>query len=126
MLMITAIHRKKLIPIFVILFALAGMTFSVVGETSSHGIAELTESLATGQDDHPHGQDFDSRDTDEKLQLHLHHDSGNHTHESAGQLTIHLVSDQEISLRRPTPFAGGSPRSFRYRLDRPPKASLTV
>ena len=124
--MITAIHRKKLIPIFVIMFALAGMTFSIVGETSSHGIAELTESSATYQDEHPHSHDFDSSDTDEKPQLHLHHDSGNHTHESPGELTIHLASDQEISLRRPIPFAGGSPRSFRYRLDRPPKASLTI
>ena len=124
--MITAIHRKKLIPLFIMLLALAGMTFSVVGETSSPGIAELTEFSAADQNAHPHSHDFDSRDTDEKLQLHLHHDSGNHTHESAGQLTIHLVSDQEISLRRPTPFAGGSPRSFRYRLDRPPKAPLTA
>lgn len=124
--MITAIHRKKLIPLFVMLFALAGMTFSVVGETSSHGIAELTEFSAVDQGDHPHNHDFDNRDTDEKLQLHLHHDSGNHTHESADQLSIHLLSDQEISLRRPIRFAGGFPRSFRYRLDRPPKASLTV
>ncbi|MFO8142289.1 MAG: hypothetical protein R6T87_10485 [Marinobacter sp.] len=124
--MITAIHRKKLIPLFVMLFALAGMTFSVVGETSSHGVAELTASLAVDQDVHPHSHDFDSGDTDEKRQLHLHHDSGNHTHESADQCTTHLVCDPELSLRRPIPFAGGSPHSFRYRLDRPPKVALTV
>ncbi|QIB50031.1 MULTISPECIES: hypothetical protein [Pseudomonas] len=120
--MITAIHRKKLLPILVMLFALAGMSLSVIGEASSHGIAELAETSVLDQDDHPHSHD----DSDGKSDIHLHHDTGNHSHESVDHLTIRLLSDYSISLRQPIPFAGDSPRSFRYRLYRPPKAFLTV
>ncbi|WP_372985688.1 hypothetical protein [Marinobacter sp.] len=124
--MITAIHRKKLFPLLVMLVALAGMTLSVVGEAASHGIAELTETSAMDLDDHPHSHDHHSHDADEKPDIPLHHDSGNHTHESVDQLTIRLVSSHVLAFRQPVPFAGDSPRSFRYRLDRPPKASLAV
>jgi len=124
--MITAIHRKNLIPLLALLFALAGITFSVIGEASSHGVAELSESVSVSvsvdQDDHSHSHD----DFDEKSDIHLHHDAGNHSHESMDHLKLHLISNYSISLRQPTPYAGDSPRSFRYRLDRPPKASLIV
>jgi len=50
--MITAIHREKLIPFLALLFALAGMTFSVIGEASSHGVAELSGFVSADQDDH--------------------------------------------------------------------------
>ncbi len=119
--MITAIHRKKLIPIFIMLFAVAGMSISVIGEASSHGVVELVETSGT-DDHHPHSHD----DVDEKSDVHLHHDTGNHTHESVDHPTIHLLSDYPILLRQSMPFAGDSPRSLRDRLDRPPKTSLTV
>ncbi|MBD3642070.1 MAG: hypothetical protein HUJ18_13840 [Marinobacter sp.] len=124
--MITAIQRKKLFPLLVMMVALAGMTLSVVGEASSHGIAELAETPAMDLDGHPHSHDHHSHDAEEKPDIPLHHDSGNHTHESVDQLIICLVSSQPLAFRQPVPFAGDSPRSFRYRLERPPKASLIV
>ncbi len=120
--MITAIHRQNLIPLLALLLALAGMTFSVIGEASSHGIAELSESVSVDQDDHSHSHD----DFEEKSDSHLHHDAGNHTHESLDRLAIPLASRPLISFRQPTPYAGDSPRSVRYRLDRPPKVPLIV
>ncbi|MBS3803559.1 MAG: hypothetical protein KGY54_03370 [Oleiphilaceae bacterium] len=120
--MITAIHRKKLLPILIMLFAMIGMSFSVIGKASSHGVAELAETSAIDHDDHAHGHD----EVDEKSDVHLHHDTGNHTHESVDDPTISLLSGYSISLRQSIPFAEDSPRSFRYRLDRPPKTSLAV
>lgn len=118
----TAIHRKKLLPILAMLIAVAGMSISVIGEAFSHGVAELAETPAVDHDDQPHSHD----DFDEKPERHLHHDSGNHTHESVDHLTIRLLSDYSTPFRQPIPFAGDSPRSISYRLDRPPKAPLTV
>ncbi|TVT30619.1 hypothetical protein [Marinobacter vinifirmus] len=120
--MITAIHRKNLIPFFALLFALAGMTFSVIGGASSHGVAELSGFVSEGQNDHSHSHN----DSDGKSDIHLHHDAGNHSHESVDHPTIRPISDYSISLWQRIPYAGDSPRSFRYRLDRPPKASLIV
>jgi hypothetical protein len=59
--------------------------------------------------------DYDHQDR------HSHHDSGNHSHEPADRLKMPVFSNLTPSLRRPVPFAGENPRSFRYRLDRPPK-----
>ena len=120
--MIAAIHRQNLIPLLALLLALAGMTFSVIGETSSHGIAELSAFVSEGHDNHSHSHD----DFDEKSDSHLHHDAGNHSHESADRLTTRLIPGYSISLRLPIPYTGDSPRSFRYRLERPPKSSLIV
>ena len=39
--MVTAIQRKNLLQMLVMLFALIGMSLSVIGEASSHGAAEL-------------------------------------------------------------------------------------
>jgi hypothetical protein len=100
--MVTATHRKKLIPLLALLLALAGMSLSAVGEASSHGIAELSAFVSEGHDNH------------------------SHSHESADRLTTRLIPGYSISLRLPIPYAGDSPRSFRYRLERPPKTSLTV
>lgn len=116
--MITAVHRTRLLTIIVMLFSLAGMSLSAIGEASSHGIAELTGAPDTDHGDHTH-----SRGEDERPDSHLHHDSGNHTHESADQFAINLMSEQDTSFRQAIPFAGESPRSVRYRLDRPPKTS---
>ncbi|WP_417516172.1 hypothetical protein [Marinobacter sp.] len=120
--MITAIYHKKLIPFLALLFALAGMTFSVIGETSSHGVAELSGFVSADQNDHSHNHN----DLDDKSDIHQHHDAGNHSHETVDHPAIRSISDCSISLRQPIPCAGDSPRSFRYRLDRPPKASLIV
>jgi len=120
--MITATYQKKLIPFLALLFALAGMTFSVIGEASSHGVAELSGFVSADQNDHSHNHN----DLDEKSDIHQHHDAGNHSHESVDHPAIRSISDCSISLRQPIPCAGDSPRSFRYRLDRPPKASLIV
>lgn len=118
--MLTAIHRRKLFPILVMLIAMAGLSHSLIGEAFSHGVAEIAHSPAADQDDHPHSHD----DVDEKSEVHLHHDTGNHTHESVDQLTVRLLSDYSTSFRQPIPFAGDSPHSFRYRLERPPKATV--
>lgn len=117
--MITAIHRKMLLPVLVMLLALAGMSLSVVGEASSHGVAELAGAASVEHDEHPHSHD----DADEKSDDHAHHDTGNHSHESFDHPTIRPVSGARMSLRQLTPHAGDSPRRFRYRLERPPKAA---
>jgi hypothetical protein len=111
-----------LIPLLALLLALAGMSLSAVGEASSHGIAELSAFVSEGHDNHSHSHD----NFDEKSDSHLHHDAGNHTHESADRLTTRLIPGYSILLRLPIPYAGDSPRRFRYRLERPPKTSLIV
>jgi hypothetical protein len=120
--MVAATHRRKLIPLLALLLALAGMALSVVGEASSHGIAELSALVSEGHDNDSHSHD----DFDEKSDGHLHHDASNHNHESADRLTTRLVPGYSISLRLPIPYAGDSPRSFRNRLERPPKTTLIV
>ncbi|AFP30696.1 hypothetical protein [Marinobacter sp. BSs20148] len=120
--MVTATHRKNLIPLLALLLALAGMTLSVVGGVSSHGVAELSAFVSEGHDGQSHNHD----DVDEKSNSHPHHDAGNHSHESADRLTTRLLTGYSISLRLPIPYAGDSPRTFRFRLERPPKTSLIV
>jgi len=119
--MITAIHRKKLLPLLVMLLALAGVSLSVIGEAASHGLVELADA-PPDHDDHPHSHD----DTDAPSKTHLHHDAGNHTHESVFHLTIQLITGLSSSAPQHTPFAAESPRRFRYRLERPPKVPLIV
>jgi len=126
--MISAIHQRKLLPTLVMLFALAGLSLSVIGESFSHGVAELAKDWESVSGDHPasysgHGH---THDFGEELETSTspHHDAGNHTHETVDQLRIPSVSQSPTVLRQPVPFAGGSPRSLRYRLERPPKASL--
>jgi hypothetical protein len=108
--MITAIHRQNLIPLLALLLALAGMTFSVIGEASSHGIAELNESVAVtvDQDNHSHNHD----DFDEKSDSHPHHDAGNHSHESADRLTSRFITGYSISLRLLMPSSEILPAAF--------------
>ncbi|AZR39747.1 MULTISPECIES: hypothetical protein [Marinobacter] len=123
--MISAIHQRKLLPTLVMLFALAGLSLSVIGESFSHGVAELAgdwESLHDGHPGNGHTHDFD----EEPEAASLHHDAGNHTHETVDQLRVPFVSQSLTVLRQPVPFAGGSPRSLRYRLERPPKALLSA
>lgn len=120
--MVTATHRQNLIPLLALLLALTGMTLSVIGEASSHGVAELSALVSESHDNHSHSHD----DFDEKSDGHLHHDASNHSHESADRLTTRLVPGYSISLRLPIPYAGDSPRSFRNRLERPPKTTLIV
>ncbi|MFN2360777.1 MAG: hypothetical protein ABR522_06825 [Marinobacter sp.] len=123
--MTLALERRKLLPTLVMLFAVAGLSLSVIGESFSHGVAELTgdwESQLSGHSGshhgHGHSHDFDK----EPGAASLHHDAGNHTHETVDQLRVPSVSQSLTVLRQPVPFAGGSPRSLRYRLERPPKA----
>lgn len=120
--MITALHRKKLLPTLVMLFALAGLSLSVIGEAFSHGVAQMAGSPEAGQADHSHSDDRHSHDAGQEPDTSRHHDAGNHTHDTVDQLTIPLISQGMAALRQPVPFAGDSPRSFRYRLERPPKA----
>lgn len=117
--MITTMHRKMLLPILVMLLSLSGMSLSVVGDASSHGLAELTGDSSGGHRDHSHSHD----DLDDKSEEHVHHDSSNHSHESLDHPAIRPVSGHWMSVRQPPSHAGDSPRSFRYRLERPPKAS---
>ena len=125
--MISAIHPRKLLPTLVILLALAGLSLSVIGESFSHGVANLAgdwESQFDGQASshgaHGHTHDFD----EEPETSSVHHDAGNHTHETVDHLRVPFVSQSLTVLRQPVPFVGGSPRSLRYRLERPPKASI--
>lgn len=127
-LMILAIHQRQLLPTLLMLFVLAGLSLSVVGEAFSHGVAELAgdwESRVSGHSDSHdgHGRSHDSDDGPDSA---LHHDAGNHTHETVDQLTVPLVTQSFSTLRQPLPFAGDSPRSVRYRLERPPKAFLSA
>jgi hypothetical protein len=117
-----ALDGRKLLPAFIMLVALAGMSLSVIGESFSHGVVELdgdTESEKTSHSDHHDGH---SHSFDDEPERSLHHDAGNHTHETVGQLTVPLVTPIFSTLRQPLPFAGDSPRNFCYRLERPPKA----
>jgi hypothetical protein len=120
--MVTATHRKNLIPLLALLLALVGMTLSVVGGVSSHGVAELSAFVSEGHDGQSHNHD----DVDETSNSHPHHDASNHSHESADRLTTRILTGYSISLRLPISYAGDSPRTFRFRLDRPPKTSLVV
>ena len=127
--MISAIHQRKLLPTLVMLFALAGLSLSVIGTSFSHGVAELAAGWNSQFGGHPdshhehgHSHDFD----EEPGTTSLHHDAGNHTHETVDQLRIPAISQSLTVLRQPVPYAADSPRSLRYRLERPPKASLLV
>ena len=120
--MITTLHRKKLLPMLVMLLALAGMSFSMIGEVLSHGVVELTDAPYQEHDGHSHSHEMAEKSSD----THLHHDAGNHTHESLFHLAIRLISGRSMTVPQHIPFAGESPRRLRYRLERPPKAALTV
>ncbi len=121
--MISAHHRKMLLPMLLMLLALAGMSLSAVGEASSHGLAELAGEMAGGDHDHGHDHSQGHDEIDGKSDGHAHHDSSNHSHESLDHPTIRPVSGPRMSVRQLPILAGESPRRFRYRLERPPKAS---
>lgn len=123
----TVIYRKKrLLPTLIMLMALACMSLSAIGEAFSHGVADLMDTVVLEQDDHPHSHDGHSHGTSEVSELFPQHDPGNHTHESVDQLKTPPLPEDITAIQQPVPFAGGLPRSFRYRLDRPPKTRLTV
>lgn len=121
--MIATIRHRTLLPLMVMLIALAGMTLSTIGEASSHGIAELTGLDVTDHGDHSHSHSLEDHG-ESSHGSHQHHDSGNHTHETADRLTITLTTALVVSHRQPLSFAGASPQNFRYRLERPPKPAL--
>jgi len=120
--MINAIHRKKLTLFLVSALVMTGMTFSLIGAVSSHGVGVLNESVSVHQHDHLHSQS----DIDKKTHHHSFYDSGNHNHESAGGVEIHLVSDFLIPLRQPIRYSGDYDSTLRNRLYRPPKYGLIV
>ena len=128
-LMISAIHQRKLLPTLVMLLALAGLSLSVIGESFSHGVANLAGEWESQSDGHPanHGAHGHTHDFDKEPETSsMHHDAGNHTHETVDHLRVPFVSQSLTVLRQPVPFVGGSPRSLRYRLERPPKALLSA
>nr|MCS5575175.1 hypothetical protein [Pseudomonadales bacterium] len=51
--MISAIHPRKLLPTLVILLALAGLSLSVIGESFSHGVANLAGDWESKSDGYP-------------------------------------------------------------------------
>jgi len=125
--MIAASQCRKLLPTLVMLFALAGLSLSVIGEAFSHGVVELAgdpESPLSAHSNHHgghgHSHDFDGEEADASL----HHDADNHTHETVDQLRIPAAFSISITLRQSVTFAGDSPRSLRYRFERPPKPLL--
>lgn len=120
--MTAPIHQKKLIVILIMLFALAGMMFSVIGEAISHGVTELNMPVPVDQDDHSHSHDS----FNEKPGTHLHHDASNHSHESVDQLTFRLISDYALTLQQFIPCARNTPRNFHYPLYRPPKVAHII
>ncbi len=114
--MIESARRRKIVPLLIMLVALTGLSFSLFGEAASHGVAELPSNQVADHGDHSH-----DHESDDESDHHQHHDSGNHTHETVDRLMLHWNTDPLISFRQTAPYAGESPRSFRYRLDRPPK-----
>lgn len=127
--MISAIHQRKLLPTLVILFVLVGLSLSVIGESFSHGVANLAGDWKSQFDGQPgsHGAHGHTHGFDEEPETSsVHHDAGNHTHETVDHLRVPFVSQSLTVLRQPVPFAGGSPRSLLYRLERPPKALLSA
>jgi hypothetical protein len=92
------IHYKILLAILIMLLTLTGIP--AVSEASSHGLAELTG------------------DTSEE---HTHHDASNHSHESVDCQVIQHIVDRILLAHQTTSSASDSPRSVRYRIDRPPK-----
>lgn len=122
--MITALHRKKLFSALIMFFALTGLSLSVIGEAFSHGVVELAVNSELGLAHHSASHDGHghSHEDDASPDAADHHDSGNHTHETADQLTRPLVNEGVTSLRQPALFADGFPRNLRYRLERPPRA----
>ncbi|GAA3955944.1 hypothetical protein [Allohahella marinimesophila] len=120
--MMIAINNRQLLPILVMLLALTGLALSMIGEASSHGVAAVAELPVGDHDRHSHGHD----DVDEEPTGHVHHDSGNHTHDTIHHLTIRLLSRLSTAYQQPTPYTGDPPRSVRTRLDRPPKTAPTV
>ncbi|WP_166258590.1 hypothetical protein [Marinobacter salicampi] len=124
--MIFALHQKRLLPALIMLFALATVSLSVAGEALSHGVAGLGSDSWPELNDHydgHHGHGH-SHDFDEEPDAALHHDAGNHTHETLDQLAVPLITQSYTALRQPVPFAGDSPRGLSFRLERPPKARL--
>lgn len=122
--MISTIRQRKLLPTLVMLFALAGLSLSVIGASFSHGVAELAfdwRAQVSGHPDshHGHGHSHDIDQDSEKASP--HHDAGNHTHETADQLRIPFVSHSLTVPRQPVCYAGDTPSSLPYRLERPPR-----
>ncbi len=115
--MIIALHHKLLVPVLVMLLAVAGLSLSAIGEASSHGLVEMTGSSG---DDHDHSHHDHDHDSDVGGQ-HPHHDAGNHSHESLEHPVLVTLLGSKATLRHYSPVAGESPRTFRYRLERPPK-----
>lgn len=109
--MIATIRHRTLLPLMVMLIALAGMTLSTIGEASSHGIAELTGLDVTDHGDHSHSHSLEDR-SESSHGSHQHHDSGNHTHETADRLTITLTPAQVISHGNPCLSPEPRPRIF--------------
>lgn len=124
--MISTIRQRKLLPTLVMLFALAGLSLSVIGASFSHGVAELAgdwqQVSSHPNHHHGHGHSHDTGEDPDKASL--HHDAGNHTHETVDQLRVPVVSRSMTILRQPVSYAGDTPRSLTYRLERPPKASI--
>lgn len=116
---IAVFHHRLRLAALVVLLALAGMLLSAVGEASSHGVAEMAVDPSMVHDEQPHGHEA----VDGKSASHVHHDGNNHSHESLDHPIIRFVSGMWMSQRHSSQFAKDFPRSFRYRLERPPKVA---
>ena len=118
--MITALHRHMLLPVLIMLLALSGASLSAFGEVSSHALAELAGESSNAPHDHAHSHGDADQPSDAG---HAHHDASNHSHESLDLPTIRSVSSQSMPPRQLPCQAGDAPRSFTYRLERPPKTA---
>lgn len=122
--MIAATRKKPLLPMLLMLLALGGMMLSMVGDAASHGIAELPAPDSLAQDQHHSTHDHHHHDNHDPQpdSYSLHHDGGNHTHETVGQLMTDIAARHTHNLAQPpAPYSEGSPGGLRYRLERPPK-----
>lgn len=124
--MVTVIHRKKLLPTVVMLLALIGMSLSLIGEAFSHGATVLPGTAKPGQFGDSHNHVGYSHGVDETSEVSRPHDPGNHTHETVDQLAPPPLPQGVIGNPPPITLSVGCPRSFHYRLERPPKPRLTV
>jgi len=102
---------KIFFPILVLLLALASIP--AVSEASSHSLAALAGSTS---ETHAHHDP-----SNHKSDAHAHHDPSNHSHELADYPVMRHAFDFMLLAHKLTSLASDSPRSFRYRIDRPPK-----
>ncbi|MDI5891101.1 hypothetical protein [Halomonas rhizosphaerae] len=117
--------RHRLGYLFLLLLFLPGLVLTSAGEARAHGplSAEAHQEAKADRHGHAHGHDHmdDRDDRDQGDGRHLHHESGNHFHETADRLAagVSLAPRFRDALR--IGARHGVPLRRVYRLERPPR-----